>query len=108
MSKCKQVSRKEKAIRLFSLLLNDPKYVLEAQYGIALAYYSMGEYSEARTSAEEMLRQSPDNAQANRIHKASVYRMKEKENIVNIGLGVGAGIAVAATAFIVASVMKRR
>ena len=68
----------------------------------------MREYGEARTSAEEMLRQSPDNVQAKRIHKASMYRMKENEYMVNVGLGVGVGIAVAATAFIAATVMKKR
>jgi tetratricopeptide (TPR) repeat protein len=63
LSKSRNRTDKERSIKYFNELIQSNNYVNESLFGLALTYYSINRYDTAREYAEEMLRQSPDNAQ---------------------------------------------
>lgn len=64
--------------------------------GSAQAHYLLKQYKEARSVAEAILRNNPENAMAGELHVASMIAIEEEEERKVKNVAVGGTLAVAA------------
>lgn len=70
----------EAALPVFLKLEKEPAYSKTIPYYLAQIYYALGEYEEAATRAETLLREHPDAANANELHRmlGEMYYLKQE------------------------------
>ena len=76
--------------------------------GSCQAHYLLKQYSEARSVAEAILRNNPQNALAGELHVAAMVAMEEEERKVrNVAIGGTAAVAAVGLALLLGGGKKR-
>lgn len=84
---------------------------------LALTFYYIAEYAEARSCIEELYRLQPDSRQIKSLHAAISYRMnkqkqvkneKDEAMLISIGTGIGLGVIAAVAGIFTMTLMKKR
>lgn len=87
----------ERGLKLmYQLYLSEPRMSRECLYYLALGSYKIGEYSQARKYADELLKNEPNNGQARGLRIAIDEKVRT-EGLIGLGI-VGGGVALAAIA----------
>ena len=81
---------------LDSLLKSGYPHQIDCMIGSAQAHYLLRQYKEARSTAEAILRNNPQNALAGELHVASMLALEEEEKKKVRDVAIGGTAAVAA------------
>lgn len=81
---------------LDSLVKNGYEHQVDCMFGSATAHYLLGEYDEARSLCEAILRNRPENDAAAQLHTASLSAKDDKEEKMVRDIAIGGTAAVAA------------
>ncbi|CAB9500994.1 expressed unknown protein [Seminavis robusta] len=108
LSKSNEKSELRYAITILDGLVSEGySHQVDCLYAAATALYLLGDYEEARTRCENILRSKPGSRIASELHLASIESQEQKESQQLKQAAVGGTVAVAALGVIagVASVM---
>jgi fission 1 protein len=95
---------------LDSLLKSGYPHQIDCMIGSCQAHYLLKQYAEARSVAEAILRNNPQNALAGELHVASMVAMEEEEErkVRNVAIGGTAAVAALGLALLLGSGGKKR
>lgn len=99
------------AIKIFKNLLKQGyEHQVDCMYGQSIALYLLGEYVEARTCCEAILRSEPDHSGTVELHLACIEAAEqaEEERIKNVVVSGSVAVAVATGLIAVASMAFRK
>ena len=95
---------------LDSLLKSGYPHQIDCMIGSCQAHYLLKHYAEARSVAEAILRNNPQNALAGELHVASMVAMEEDEErkVRNVAIGGTAAVAALGLALLLGGAGKKR
>jgi fission 1 protein len=97
LSKSSSPAELSYAIKLLeSLLKSGYPHQIDCMIGSAQAHYLLKQYKQARSVAEAILRNHPDNALAGELHVASMVAMEEEDERKAKNVAVAGTIGIAA------------
>lgn len=104
--KLKAVAQQKEGLRIFTRLYRDVAAMRrETLYYLALGSYKVGEYSDARRYAAQLLEKEPDNAQFKAVKEAIDDKITQDGLI---GLGVAGGLLAVGVTLVGALTRRRR
>lgn len=97
LSKSKEKSELQYSISMLdSLVKNGYEHQVDCMFGSATAHYLLGDYEEARSICEAILRNRPENEAAAQLHTAAVSAKDDKDEKMARDIAIGGTAAVAA------------
>lgn len=111
LSKSNESSELRYAVTILDGLVKEGyEHEIDCIYAAATALYLLGDYEEARTRCESILRTKPESTIANELHLASIESQEQEDAKKMKQAAVGGTVAVAALGVIagVASVMMAK
>mmetsp|Transcript_47224 Transcript_47224/g.142993 ORF Transcript_47224/g.142993 Transcript_47224/m.142993 type:complete len:163 (-) Transcript_47224:134-622(-) len=96
LSKSRQESELRYAVTILDSLVKEGyEHQIDCMYGSATALYLLGEFKEARSQCEAILRSKPDSRTAAELHLASIDAVEEEEERRSKQIAIGGSAAVA-------------
>jgi len=97
LSKSRDKSELEYSISMLnSLVKNGYEHQADCMFGSATAHYLLGEYDEARSLCEAILRNRPENEAAAQLHTAALSAKDDRDEKMVRDIAIGGTAAVAA------------
>mmetsp|Transcript_27201 Transcript_27201/g.50383 ORF Transcript_27201/g.50383 Transcript_27201/m.50383 type:complete len:168 (-) Transcript_27201:244-747(-) len=111
LSKSRQESELRYAVTILDSLVKEGyEHQIDCMYGSATALYLLGEFKEARSRCEAILRSKPDSRTAAELHLASIDAIEEEEErrAKQIAIGGSAAVAVLGAAVAIGGMLLKK